>query len=173
VAFSPAVQGALDVGIRDMVGYATIRSITQLSAVNAVAMVRDPSLLPSVSVPGPRESRDEALSCITFTRVLLWISEQSYARLGQPWRRADDQPGRHAARESVVTELRFELSGPARTRRDPLKLDLGRPRAESGPYLSGWLAGGRSVETLMDAPREERSLRSASRTVRSYVSRLR
>jgi DNA-binding SARP family transcriptional activator len=73
-----------------------------------------------------------------------------------------------------MAELRFELLGPVRARRDPAELDLGSPQ-QRAVLAALLLARGRhvSVGTLIDALWGERAPRTAPAIVRTYVSRLR
>lgn len=73
-----------------------------------------------------------------------------------------------------MAELRFELLGPVRARRDPAELDLGSPQ-QRAVLAALLLARGRhvAVGALIDALWGERVPRTAPAVVRTYVSRLR
>jgi DNA-binding SARP family transcriptional activator len=73
-----------------------------------------------------------------------------------------------------MPDLTFEVLGPLRARRGGAELDLGTPQQKAVLAVL-LLARGRhvSLETLIDALWGERAPRTASGTIRNYVSRLR
>jgi DNA-binding SARP family transcriptional activator len=73
-----------------------------------------------------------------------------------------------------MPDLTFEVLGPLRARRGGAELDLGSPQQKAVLAVL-LLARGRhvSLETLIDALWGERAPRTASSTIRNYVSRLR
>ena len=73
-----------------------------------------------------------------------------------------------------MPELRFEVLGPLRARRDGVELDPGSPQQKAVLAVL-LLARGRhvAIEMLIDALWGERAPLTAVGTVRNYVSRLR